>query len=122
MVKEQYRETDTVKRISHVGFGMQSGPEMEQCSNIHVVATNLYNQVSSPQYFKEKTRYFILTMNLRILQERPWNTVFWISKWEPAKRINIATLAAKACRIVSVIMVILSWNCQYFTWATSDRS
>ena len=45
MVKEQFRETDTVKRISHVCFGMQSAPEMEQCSNIHVVAMNMYNQV-----------------------------------------------------------------------------
>lgn len=46
MVKEQFRETDTVKRISHVRFGIQSAPEMEQCSNIHVVAPHLYNQVS----------------------------------------------------------------------------
>ena len=45
MVKEQFRETDTVRRISHVCFGMQSALEMEQCANIHVVATNLYNQV-----------------------------------------------------------------------------
>ena len=45
MVKEQFRETDTVKRISHVCFGMQSAPEMEQCANIHVVDMNLYNQV-----------------------------------------------------------------------------
>jgi DNA-directed RNA polymerase III subunit RPC1 len=45
MVKEQYRETDTVRRISHVCFGMQSAPEMEQCANMHVVAMNLYNQV-----------------------------------------------------------------------------
>ena len=45
MVKEQFRETDTVKRISHVCFGMQSAPEMEQCANIHVVAMNMYNQV-----------------------------------------------------------------------------
>ena len=46
MVKEQYRETDSVRRISHVCFGMQNSLEMEQCANIHVVATNLYNQVS----------------------------------------------------------------------------
>ena len=46
MVKEQFRETDTVKRISHVCFGMQSAPEMEQCANIHVVSMHLYNQVS----------------------------------------------------------------------------
>ena len=45
MVKEQFRETDTVKRISHVCFGMQSAPEMEQCANIHVVNAHLYNQV-----------------------------------------------------------------------------
>ena len=45
MVKEQFRETDTVRRISHVCFGMQSAPEIEQCANIHVVAMNLYNQV-----------------------------------------------------------------------------
>ncbi len=45
MVKEQYRETDTVRRISQVCFGMQSAPEMQQCANLHVVANNLYNQV-----------------------------------------------------------------------------
>lgn len=45
MVKEQFRETNTVKRISHVCFGMQSAPEMEQCANIHVVDKYLYNLV-----------------------------------------------------------------------------
>ena len=46
MVKEQFRETNTVKRISHVCFGMQSAPEMEQCANIHVVDKYLYHLVS----------------------------------------------------------------------------
>ncbi len=52
MVKEQFRESDTVKKISHVCFGMQSGPEIEQCANIHVVDTNLYNvsNVSIPAF------------------------------------------------------------------------
>lgn len=46
MVKEQYRETNTVKRISHVCFGMQSASEIEQCANIHVVDKHIYHLVS----------------------------------------------------------------------------
>lgn len=46
MVKEQFRETDVVRRITQVCFGMQSAQEMEQCSHLHVVAKNLYNQDS----------------------------------------------------------------------------
>ena len=45
MVKEQYRETEAVRKISQVCFGMQSPQEMEQCAQIQVVAKNLYNQV-----------------------------------------------------------------------------
>lgn len=47
MVKEQYRETDVVRKITQVCFGMQSPEEMQQAGNIHVVAKNLYNQVGS---------------------------------------------------------------------------
>lgn len=46
MVKEQFRETDVVRKITQVCFGMQSPEEMQQAGNIHVVAKNLYNQVS----------------------------------------------------------------------------
>ncbi|XP_040568151.1 DNA-directed RNA polymerase III subunit RPC1 [Lepeophtheirus salmonis] len=46
-MKEQYRETDVIRKISHVCFGMQSSEEMEQCATIHTVAKNLYNQDSS---------------------------------------------------------------------------
>ena len=45
MVKEQFRETDVVRKITQVCFGMQSPEEMQQAGNIHVVAKNLYNQV-----------------------------------------------------------------------------
>ena len=46
MVKEQFRETDVVRKITQVCFGMQSPEEMQQAGNIHVVAKNLYNQVN----------------------------------------------------------------------------
>ena len=46
MVKEQYRETDVVRKITHVNFGIQSAEDIEQCSVMHVVAKNLYNQDS----------------------------------------------------------------------------
>ncbi len=50
MVKEQYRETDVVRRISQVCFGMQSPQQMEQAAHLQVVAKNLYNQVRSVQF------------------------------------------------------------------------
>ena len=46
MVKEQFRETDGVRTISQVCFGMQSPQEIQQCANMQVVAKNLYNQDS----------------------------------------------------------------------------
>ena len=58
MVKEQFRETDTVRRITHVCFGMQSAPEIEQCANIHVVSHNLYNQVSLSNFHVNNIKAF----------------------------------------------------------------
>lgn len=44
MVKEQYRETDVARKISHVSFGVDSKHHMKQQAHLHVVAKNLYNQ------------------------------------------------------------------------------
>ncbi|XP_022912626.2 DNA-directed RNA polymerase III subunit RPC1 [Onthophagus taurus] len=44
MPKEQYREADVVRKISHVSFGVESSESMQQQAHIHVVAKNLYNQ------------------------------------------------------------------------------
>ncbi|KAF3423619.1 hypothetical protein E2986_12478 [Frieseomelitta varia] len=44
MVKEQFRETDVARKISHVSFGVDSRHNMERQAHIHVVAKNLYNQ------------------------------------------------------------------------------
>ncbi|KAJ8919935.1 hypothetical protein NQ315_006464 [Exocentrus adspersus] len=44
MPKEQYREADVARKISHVSFGMESAESMQQQAHIHVVAKNLYNQ------------------------------------------------------------------------------
>ncbi|KAL3274960.1 hypothetical protein HHI36_019736 [Cryptolaemus montrouzieri] len=44
MPKEQYRETDVARKISHVSFGVESAENMQQQSHIHVVQKNLYNQ------------------------------------------------------------------------------
>ncbi|XP_060520188.1 DNA-directed RNA polymerase III subunit RPC1 [Cylas formicarius] len=44
MPKEQYREADVAKKISHLSFGVESAESMQQQSHIHVVAKNLYNQ------------------------------------------------------------------------------
>ncbi|CAG9816329.1 unnamed protein product [Phaedon cochleariae] len=44
MPKEQYRETDVARKISHVSFGVESSENMQQQSHIQVVAKNLYNQ------------------------------------------------------------------------------
>jgi DNA-directed RNA polymerase III subunit RPC1 len=44
MVKEQYRETDVVRKISHVSFGVDSRHNMKQQAHLHVVAKNLYSQ------------------------------------------------------------------------------
>jgi len=43
-MKEQYRESDTSHRISHVCFGMQNAGEIQKAAHIQVVAKNLYNQ------------------------------------------------------------------------------
>ncbi|XP_039927309.1 DNA-directed RNA polymerase III subunit RPC1 isoform X2 [Hirundo rustica] len=44
MVKEQFRETDVAKKISHICFGMKSPEEMRQQAHIQVVSKNLYSQ------------------------------------------------------------------------------
>ncbi|XP_071130930.1 DNA-directed RNA polymerase III subunit RPC1-like [Mytilus edulis] len=44
MVKEQFRETDVAKKISHVTFGLLNANEIQQLSHLHVVSKNLYNQ------------------------------------------------------------------------------
>ncbi|OXU26333.1 hypothetical protein TSAR_003123 [Trichomalopsis sarcophagae] len=44
MVKEQYRETDVARKISHVSFGIDSKHHMKQQAHLHVVAKNLYSQ------------------------------------------------------------------------------
>ncbi|ERL89280.1 hypothetical protein D910_06653 [Dendroctonus ponderosae] len=44
MPKEQYKEADVTKRISHLTFGIESAGSMQQQAHIHVVAKSLYNQ------------------------------------------------------------------------------
>ncbi|XP_005919647.1 DNA-directed RNA polymerase III subunit RPC1 isoform X2 [Haplochromis burtoni] len=44
MVKEQFRETDVAKKISHICFGMKSAEQMRQQAHIQVVSKNLYSQ------------------------------------------------------------------------------
>nr|XP_032834584.1 DNA-directed RNA polymerase III subunit RPC1 isoform X1 [Petromyzon marinus] len=44
MVKEQFRETDVAKKISHICFGLQSAEQMKRQSHIHVVSKSLYSQ------------------------------------------------------------------------------
>ncbi|XP_070543488.1 DNA-directed RNA polymerase III subunit RPC1-like [Ptychodera flava] len=44
MVKEQFRETDVAKRISHVCFGVMSSEDMRQHAHIQCVSKNLYTQ------------------------------------------------------------------------------
>ncbi|XP_066147818.1 DNA-directed RNA polymerase III subunit RPC1 [Euwallacea fornicatus] len=44
MPKEQFREKDVARHISHISFGVESPESMQQQSHIHVVANNLYNR------------------------------------------------------------------------------
>lgn len=44
MVKEQYRETDSARKISHVRFGLHNAVQMSQLAHLHVVCKNLYTQ------------------------------------------------------------------------------
>ncbi|XP_059158515.1 DNA-directed RNA polymerase III subunit RPC1-like [Physella acuta] len=44
MVKEQFRETDIAKKISHVTFGFMSPEQMQRASHLHVVNKTLYSQ------------------------------------------------------------------------------
>ena len=45
MVKEQFRETDGIRTLTQVCFGMQNPQQLQQCAHMQVVAKNLYNQV-----------------------------------------------------------------------------
>ncbi|XP_021335832.2 DNA-directed RNA polymerase III subunit RPC1 isoform X1 [Danio rerio] len=47
MVKEQFRETDVARKISHICFGMKSSEQMRQQAHIQVVSKNLYSQDTS---------------------------------------------------------------------------
>ncbi|XP_056325017.1 DNA-directed RNA polymerase III subunit RPC1 [Danio aesculapii] len=47
MVKEQFRETDVARKISHICFGMKSAEQMRQQAHIQVVSKNLYSQDTS---------------------------------------------------------------------------
>lgn len=47
MVKEQFRETDVVRKISHVHFGIQSPNEIKQQAHLQVVSNHLYEQENS---------------------------------------------------------------------------
>ncbi|XP_043911596.1 DNA-directed RNA polymerase III subunit RPC1 [Protopterus annectens] len=47
MVKEQFRETDVAKKISHICFGIKSSEQMRQQAHIQVVSKNLYSQDNS---------------------------------------------------------------------------
>ncbi|KAJ1529329.1 hypothetical protein ONE63_006119 [Megalurothrips usitatus] len=42
MVKEQYRETDIARKISHVSFGVDSSQRMQQQAHLQVVVKDLY--------------------------------------------------------------------------------
>jgi DNA-directed RNA polymerase III subunit RPC1 len=44
MPKEQYREADVIKKISHVSFCIDSSQEIQQTSHIQVKQRSLYNQ------------------------------------------------------------------------------
>ncbi|WAQ96885.1 RPC1-like protein [Mya arenaria] len=44
MVKEQFREADVAKKISHVTFGMMTADQMAQYAHLQVVSKNLYSQ------------------------------------------------------------------------------
>lgn len=44
MPKEQYREADVIKKISHVSFCIDSAQEIQQTSHIQVKQRSLYNQ------------------------------------------------------------------------------
>ncbi|GFS26302.1 DNA-directed RNA polymerase subunit [Elysia marginata] len=44
MVKEQFRETDLAKKISHVTFGFMSPEQIQRASHLHVVNNTMYSQ------------------------------------------------------------------------------
>ncbi|KAK0182168.1 hypothetical protein PV327_000331 [Microctonus hyperodae] len=46
MVKEQYRETDLAKKISHVSFGVDSRHNIGRQAHVQLVSRHLYNQDS----------------------------------------------------------------------------
>lgn len=44
MPKEQFREADVIKKISHVSFSIDSAQKIQQSSHLHVKFKSLYNQ------------------------------------------------------------------------------
>lgn len=49
MPKEQYRETDVAKKISHVTFSVDSASDIQQAAHIQVITKNLYTQEGARQ-------------------------------------------------------------------------
>uniref|UniRef100_A0AAY5E8B7 DNA-directed RNA polymerase subunit n=1 Tax=Electrophorus electricus TaxID=8005 RepID=A0AAY5E8B7_ELEEL len=47
MGKQQFRETDVAKKISHICFGVKSAEQMRQQAHLQVVSKSLYSQDSS---------------------------------------------------------------------------
>lgn len=45
-MKEQYRETDVVRNILDIQFGVLSAQDMQQLSHAHVVSSELYTSTA----------------------------------------------------------------------------
>ncbi|XP_049812819.1 DNA-directed RNA polymerase III subunit RPC1 [Schistocerca nitens] len=65
MVKEQYRETNLARKISHVSFGVDSCHQIQQQAHLHVVAKNLYSQ--DPQ--RTPVQYGVLDRRMGVNQK-----------------------------------------------------
>lgn len=62
MPKEQFREADVIKKISHVHFGMDSPEMMQQEAHIQIIAKNLYQDLN-----REPIPYGVLDKKMVIM-------------------------------------------------------
>ncbi|XP_046460284.1 DNA-directed RNA polymerase III subunit RPC1-like [Daphnia pulex] len=55
MVKEQYRETDVIRKIAKISFGIESPHEIQQQAHIQIVSEKLYLENSSGNQDSSRT-------------------------------------------------------------------
>lgn len=97
MPKEQFREADVIKKISHVSFCIDSAQEIQQTSHLQVKQVCVYFSFSdkipiSTFFLLFRRKIFII----KIKSELRCRMEFWIDEWVLVRREQYAKHAIKA--------------------------